>query len=299
MSTVPPECLEIVRCPRCRERLAPAESGVQCVRCGAVYPVADGIPVLLTELDEVGRQMREWYDRNWQGSVGDTSAKRAHEDVSDLGQRYIQVGERRWITELAAREGGYFVDIGCGAQPRVEAGRGHGRHVCVDLSLAGLQHCRELLGDRGLYICGSIVDLPLPERFASTALMAHSLYHVHRDQQPRALRNAHDVLAAGGELVVFYSNPRSLELSAIIPLRLFKRRRSGFYFAPLRIGEMLSHIAALQADGGEVASMRAVTKMVSQPLLRLFGGAAFRALRLLDRLPPSLSTYVAYRVRRT
>ena len=45
------ELLEILVCPACRNPLAESENGerLKCVGCRRVYPVRDGIPILLVE----------------------------------------------------------------------------------------------------------------------------------------------------------------------------------------------------------------------------------------------------------
>jgi len=48
--TVDPRLLEILNCPACRAEVEPAEpNGLECRRCGRVYPVRDGIPVMLID----------------------------------------------------------------------------------------------------------------------------------------------------------------------------------------------------------------------------------------------------------
>ncbi len=49
--TIDAKLLEILACPACRERLevAGGGEGLACVGCGRVYPIRDGIPVLLVE----------------------------------------------------------------------------------------------------------------------------------------------------------------------------------------------------------------------------------------------------------
>jgi SAM-dependent methyltransferase len=190
------------------------------------------------------------------------------------------------------------MDVGCGAQPRIEAGVGHDRHVCVDLSLAGLAQCRQLLGDRGIYVCGSMTEPPLAPGFANTVLMAHCLYHVQRELQPVAMKAIYGVLAPGGELVIMYANPSSLENRVTGPLRALKWRHGTFYFVPLPVGEMLQVIENIHPSSYEVSAMRAVSRVVSQPVFSLFGRLGYRALRALDAMPPRLSTYVSYRLRR-
>jgi len=46
-----PRLLEILRCPVCREAVTPlpADAGLECTGCHRVYPIVDGIPVMLAE----------------------------------------------------------------------------------------------------------------------------------------------------------------------------------------------------------------------------------------------------------
>ena len=47
---VDPELLEILVCPDCRAEVrALRDDALECRGCGRVYPVRDGIPVLLVE----------------------------------------------------------------------------------------------------------------------------------------------------------------------------------------------------------------------------------------------------------
>jgi uncharacterized protein YbaR (Trm112 family) len=48
---IDPRLLEILICPACHGELKPVEpeEGLECKSCGRVYPVRDGIPVMLVE----------------------------------------------------------------------------------------------------------------------------------------------------------------------------------------------------------------------------------------------------------
>jgi len=58
-----PRLLEILVCPACRGDIQTVEdeSGLRCLRCGRVYPVRNGIPVML--VDEASAPTREEGDR--------------------------------------------------------------------------------------------------------------------------------------------------------------------------------------------------------------------------------------------
>jgi uncharacterized protein YbaR (Trm112 family) len=49
--TLDPRLLEILVCPACHGevRVLEGETGIACTACGRVYPVRDGIPVMLVD----------------------------------------------------------------------------------------------------------------------------------------------------------------------------------------------------------------------------------------------------------
>ena len=301
----------VIRCPKCSGQLdQPEETKLRCRKCNAVYPVVDDIPVLLVqdEMDTVGQEIKAWYEKNWQGQVLNTRAKQLHEDVSNLGQRYIQMGEKPYIDEMSARSGSYFLDIGCGAQPRLDAGRGHQYHVCLDLSLSGLQQCREILGTRGIFVAGSATNPPLAKECAATVLAAHCIYHINADLQPVALRQLYSLVAKGGIFNVFYFNPSSFEMVATWPARAFTRAVKGnrrneatIYFQPLSIGRMAEIINKdIGAREWAARSLRFFSINVSRPIFAIpaLRRAAYSVFRALEKLPPALNTYLVYTIRK-
>lgn len=51
-----PDLLAHVACPACHGELRTAEGGLTCAACGRIYPVVDGIPVLIAERAEIPGQ---------------------------------------------------------------------------------------------------------------------------------------------------------------------------------------------------------------------------------------------------
>lgn len=50
-ATIDPRLLEMLVCPACREGVAVVRdgAGLECAGCGRIYPVRDGIPVMLVD----------------------------------------------------------------------------------------------------------------------------------------------------------------------------------------------------------------------------------------------------------
>lgn len=49
--TIDPQLLEILACPKCKTsvKLTPDNNGLKCIQCHRVYPIQDGIPVMIVE----------------------------------------------------------------------------------------------------------------------------------------------------------------------------------------------------------------------------------------------------------
>ena len=55
-SAVAPELLELIVCPACRAGLVTGDAlSLRCTGCARVYPIVDGIPILLVERAKTAR----------------------------------------------------------------------------------------------------------------------------------------------------------------------------------------------------------------------------------------------------
>ena len=64
--SIDPKLLEILACPECKAEieLLPDEAGLKCQECQRIYPIRDGIPVMLVEEarmedDKMGEETEE------------------------------------------------------------------------------------------------------------------------------------------------------------------------------------------------------------------------------------------------
>lgn len=87
--------------------------------------------------------------------------------------------------------------------------KNYSRCICVDISVRALSLCRQKLGERGMYLCSSMVRLSLPDGVSDGTLCEHALYHVDKADQETAVRELIRVTKLGKPLVVIYSNPLS------------------------------------------------------------------------------------------
>lgn len=177
-------------CPRCRRAdeegvylstVEPSEAGLICLGCGSHYPVVDGIPVvvrdpecLLAEDTPGNEALAAIYARSGSGPLQD------------------------WLRQAVPAGA---LELGGGMGVRSDT-------VVLDRSLAMLRRGRAAgraagapdTGPAGAWICGDILDPPLPPDSFACVVLANVLDIVH--DPLLAFRQAVALTAAGGTLVV-------------------------------------------------------------------------------------------------
>jgi len=84
-------------------------------------------------------------------------------------------------------EGGkYFLDAGCGGEPRPALSENFDVHLCLDISVVGLRAAKDQLGESGAYILADLSRLPFKDCAFDGVLASHCLYHVAKDQQKKS-----------------------------------------------------------------------------------------------------------------
>ena len=60
-SPLPAELLDILACPACEDhpRIELRDGAIHCPRCGRIYPIENGVPIMLVEDDGKGEQLDE------------------------------------------------------------------------------------------------------------------------------------------------------------------------------------------------------------------------------------------------
>ncbi|HEX6790327.1 MAG TPA: methyltransferase domain-containing protein [Candidatus Krumholzibacteria bacterium] len=315
-SPLPRRYFDVICCPRCHGELShPATSmdRLECSDCRASYPVVDGVPMLVVDADDqASSAIRQFYNDAWKRDERrELRAAVLHNDLSDIGARYASVNEQKFegIFEGGGR---YFLDVGCGALPRVSFGKRFAHHICLDFSLDGLIECRRALGDRAITVCGSVLKMPLKSAICDGVLAAHCIYHIERERQHEAVSEMSRVLATG-RVLIFYANPDALERKVIRGLKRLMRRDGGpdvpqiadnFYYYAHSIDRMLGFLHdEFPGSAVDVLPLRLVSTTVSVRAFRVraLGPAFFYAFRAVEKLAPRnarparLVTYVVDR----
>lgn len=184
-------------CPTCRrveggtlriEELVPRDDGLGCV-CGAWYPIVDGIPVVVRNLEEwltsEGAELirRPDVPRRLIQAIGGPLAR--NQQLLDAYNRPLPSPLRSWLAEHVAALPRPVVELG--------AGLGHADTLAVDLNVA-------LLRARGSGVVADAADPPLRAECARGVVIANLLDACR--QPALVLAQADALLAPGGTMII-------------------------------------------------------------------------------------------------
>jgi SAM-dependent methyltransferase len=152
--------------------------------------------------------VRRFYDEKGWCRAGDTYVDtQLYVDVRPVVQQYMRRADAR-VQAVLAPEGRLFLDVGCGAKPKMELSTGYQKHVCVDFSITGLREARRKLGARGLYVMADATALPFAEDLFDAVISAHVIYHIPGlENQRRAMQEVYRMVKPGRTGAILYANP--------------------------------------------------------------------------------------------
>ena len=242
-------------------------------------------------------QIRDFYDnQGWRRDAAGPDAvsvdARLWEDLRPSAAEYVSACRRKVLEYLPPR-GNSLLDAGSGPlqyPEYLEYSAGFAKRVCVDLSQRALDEARAKLGDRGDYVCASLLDLPFPDDHFDAAVSLHTVYHVEQDQQEKAVRELLRVLKPGASAVVVYANPARLAACLLGLVRRGRVPHPGpiYYFAhPLLWWQRFTDAATVQ-----IVPWRSLNANESRKLIpdNALGVRMFRTVLAFERAFPKRAT---------
>lgn len=106
--------------------------------------------------------------------------------------------------------GKYLLDIASGPigfPEYIALSEGYEYRICVDISINALMEAKanlENAGQKGIYICGDITNIPMKDQICDTVLCQHTLYHIPRKEQSTAVNEMYRVAKNNSKIVIIY-----------------------------------------------------------------------------------------------
>ena len=194
-------------------------------------------------------------------------------DQTDAWNEFYRSNGRAWRgnTRLPDPLGGSgrALDIGCGSGKSASTLIGLGYDVTgIDTSSEAVSICEERFGDSASFLCGSVLDIPVPESSFDYVVAVHVLEHVADDDMARAASEIRRVLKPGGWLFIRDFAPGDMR----------EERRSG---SVIEYNHRLPEEIAGFFDGFKVVSAQKVEERTR------FGTIRMRSELRLLAVPPA------------
>jgi ubiquinone/menaquinone biosynthesis C-methylase UbiE len=193
----------------------------------------------------VSDNVARFYDRyGWvdQGG-GESGEDRQFRRFPPAHAGYTAQSAKRTIALFRNCRGSLLI-VGCGDMPdsHVQIAAGFDHVTCMDISAVALAIAERRLGPGASYLLESIVDTTLPDEQFDAVFCAHTVYHIDKAAQAKAIAQLMRVIKPGGRAVIVYANPRS---PATIPGEILRwtKRKMGMGHNPLGARSLLYYHA--------------------------------------------------------
>ena len=211
------------------------------------YPIIDGILMLNNDyvitaedkientFDAINRKVQKFYDgKGWKkNDNGDYLDAIEFEDLrKDVSSEYLSRCHYR-VSRYLNSKGKYFLDAGSGAiqhKEYLEYSKQYDYRICIDISIEALLECKQKLGDKGIYICSNLNNIPLVDNVVDSFIAINVVYHIPADEQIHAIREMYRVTKQNGKGVVvydWYKYSQWMNVS-LLPFRAFEFFKNKF-----------------------------------------------------------------------
>jgi ubiquinone/menaquinone biosynthesis C-methylase UbiE len=180
---------------------------------------------------DIEKRVAQAYDARWLNvsSLDDLSQSKIAYSGWDAGRLDLRQCAKDYATKCRLRlmrhippSGDYMLDVGSGPllfKEYVEYSRNFRKRYCIDLSSVALEEAKKKIGDHGVFLHGSLFDVPLEPDFFDCTLSILTIFNIHKDKQEDAVRKLIEVTKPGRPIIIVYRNPKSAAFSVRKGLR--------------------------------------------------------------------------------
>lgn len=175
-------------------------------------------------IDNAEERASKFYNTvGWETEGEITEDARRWEDLREHAKEYVSKCRLRVLRHIPDNAVN-ILDMGSGPiqyKEYLEYSKNFKKRYCVDLSSQALEKAKEKIRDHGVFLHGSFFDIPMEENFFDCAFSLHTIYHIDKDKQEKAIRKLIYVTKPGKPVIIVYGNPNTIFSS--LPFRLLGR----------------------------------------------------------------------------
>lgn len=161
----------------------------------------------------------------WETEGEITEDARRWEDLRECAKEYVSKCRLRVLRHIP-ETGENILDMASGPiqyKEYLEYSGNFKKRYCVDLSSSALEIAKKKIGDHGVFLHGSLFDIPLEENSFDCTVSLHTVYHIDKDKQEEAVRKLLYITKPGKPVIIVYSNPNTFIKFLKLPFSLLRR----------------------------------------------------------------------------
>lgn len=165
----------------------------------------------------------------WKITNGVTEDANRWEDLREVARDYVSKCRLRVLRHIPSY-GDYILDMASGPiqyPEYLKFSENFNKRYCVDLSALALLEAQTKMGNHGVFLEGSFLDINLQENLFDCSISLHTIYHFDEDLQEKAVRKSLYLTKAGQPVIIVYSNPFTLASLSVKVIKQFKKFWSG------------------------------------------------------------------------
>ena len=134
------------------------------------------------------------------------------EDLRKSSRVYVSNCRKR-VLEFLPANGNNMLDFASGPLQYKEYltySKNFQKRHCIDFSRDAIKLAKKKIGKKGKFYCGDFLKLKLKKNFFDCTISLHTIYHIKKNTQKRAVKKLIDVTKPGSPIIIIYSNPNTI-----------------------------------------------------------------------------------------
>ena len=169
--------------------------------------------------------------KGWKSKNNITIDSDLFEDNRCVAKDYVSKCRLKILNHIP-KKGKNFLDFASGPiqySEYLKYSNNYKFRYCVDFSKEAISIAKKKLKKKGKYFANDFMKIKFKENFFDCSLSMHTIYHMHKDKQEKAVRKLLRITKPNKPVIIIYSNPYPL-IKSIYSFFNRKKKKKFIYF---------------------------------------------------------------------